>query len=171
MANELPAYTSWLRKQPCCVCGGPPPCEVNHHTHGDTVAPGERPRKDLPTAKRGKSQRAHDWFSMPMHTRCHANMHALRGFFSGFTGTELRAWQDKQVELHRARYEAELAANGEPLPTVDEAGKALGIDILAGGSTDPRELAEHIAGIHGLDDQVRHDVERALRHVQKAARA
>lgn len=113
MANEDPPYSNWLRRRPCQACGGPGPCEVHHSTVGDTVAPGERRPSKSVGAKRGKSQRSHDAFGISLHTRCHANFHEMRGFFSGFTQADLREWQEKRVEENRAAYEAELAAKGE----------------------------------------------------------
>lgn len=166
MAREDPDYCAWLlRTQPCVFCGGPRPDVVHHHTAGSTVAPGARPTGKQLGGKRGRGQRAHDHFGMPAHTRCHAKFHDE----AEETGDERRAFQDAQVARLRAEYDAELAARGEPAPTRDEAGKELGVDILAGGSTDPRELAEHLAGIHGFSNQARDDVFRALKHMKKAA--
>lgn len=166
MAREDPAYCAWLLRQPCVFCGGPRPTEIHHHTAGSTVAPGARPTGKQLGGKRGKSQRAHDHFGMPAHLRCHAKFHTE----CEESGDDRRAFQDAEVARLRREYEEEQALKGEPLPTRDEAGKELGVDILAGGSTDPRELAATLASVHQLSPQAEHDVERVIRHAQKGAR-
>lgn len=106
MAGELPEYLAWVRKQPCAQCGTRLQIEGHHATHGDTVAPGEqRPAKSV-GARRGKGQRAHDHFLIPLCLKCHAALHRLSGPFKWWTKRELRGWQDSQVATHRAHYEA-----------------------------------------------------------------
>lgn len=154
----------WVRRQPCAVCGCPGPNHAHHSTNGKAGAGNPKALG----GRRGRGQRADDTEAISLCLKHHKNLHELTGFFSGYTKNELRDWQDTQVRIHAERYEAELAEKGEPLPTVDEAGKELGVDILAGGSTDPREIALHIGKIHGLKGVVIEDFERALRHMKRA---
>lgn len=158
---------AWVRRQPCAVCACPGPNHAHHSTSGQSGVDGPK----AIGGRRGKGQKASDTETIALCIKDHANLHALRGFFSGFTKNELREWQDTQVRIHQERYEVELALKGEPLPTRDEAGKELGIDILANGSTDPRELADNLGELHGLPPLVTEDIFRALRHVAKGARA
>jgi hypothetical protein len=158
---------AWVRRQPCAVCATPGPNHAHHSTSGQSGADGPKALG----GRRGKGQKASDTETIALCIKHHANLHDLRGFFSGYTKNELRDWQDTQVRLHQARYEEHLALQGEPLPKVDEAGKELGVDILAGGSTDPKELAEMLGSVHGLAPAAVHDAERQLRHMKKAARA
>lgn len=169
MANEDPPYSNWLRRRPCQACGGPGPCEVHHSTVGDTVAPGERRPSKSVGAKRGKSQRSHDAFGISLHTRCHANFHEVRGFFSGFTQTDLREWQEKRVEENRAAYELELAAKGE---------EPAAVGILRApvpSSLDEFDIegaaADFLSNYEGqTGPQVHHDLVRLLARAVKAGR-
>lgn len=105
---------------------------------------------------------------MPAHTRCHAKFHTE----CEESGDERRAWQDETVARLRAEYEADQFADGGETPAItrDEAGRELGVDILAGGSTDPKELAATLASVHQLSPQAEHDALRQLQHMKKAAR-
>jgi hypothetical protein len=160
MARELPEYANWIRRQPCAACGGPGPCEVHHSTVGETHAPGDRPEKALP-GKRGKSQRAHDYYAIALHIRCHAQLHTLSGFFRGWTGEQLAAWQREQVQAHRERYEAETgrhAGAGLVAPPV--------APLVA---NDPRAVALEFCRERGLGEQVAFDLERLLRSYERTA--
>lgn len=88
MAGEDPAYTEWLRTQPCAACGKPGPC-VPHHRTGA-----------------GMGLRAHDHEAVPLHNEpCHlSHLHKWRGPFRSFTREQMRAWHDVQIREHRARY-------------------------------------------------------------------
>jgi hypothetical protein len=86
VADDLPEYRAWLLKQPCACAPCVAAVVVHHHTSAPTHAPGEAAPKDL-SAKRGKSQRASDYYGIPLCHRHH--------------GVELRAWQDQHVRrLH-----------------------------------------------------------------------
>lgn len=173
MADRDRPYLSWLHAQPCACqpCAAPPrDIEANHSTVAPTFfgAAGKRLG-----GKRGLGQKSHDAFAFSMCRKHHRQFHdeRERGFFAGWTNQEVARWQQEQSQAYRERYEAELSAKGEPPPTRDEAGKELGVDILLGGSTDPKELARHIGAIHGVPEAAVHDFERAMHHLKKAAGA
>jgi hypothetical protein len=174
VADRDRVYLAWLHKQPCACqpCAAPPrEIEANHSTVAPTFV---GPAGKRLGGKRGLGQKSHDSFAFSMCRKHHHQFHneRERGFFAGWSNQEVARWQHEQSALYRDRYEAEqFAEAGETPPTRDEAGKELGIDILAGGSTDPRELAEMLGSVHGLAPAVVHDAERQLRHMKKAARA
>lgn len=149
MADEDPHYTRWIRKQPCCYCLGPGPCHNHHHTAGSTVAPGEKPKPKQFGGKRGKGQRAHDHFSMPMHVHCHARFHA--GIVE--TGDDRRAWQDEQVRIHRERYEAETLSGVVAASEIKAPPAALGF------VDEARKLCAH----YELSRQIELDIVRLVR--------
>src|SRR5688500_2316426 len=97
MALEDPAYLSHIRRQPCCACGGGPPCEAHHNSGGETSV-GRR---------RGLGEKAHDHDSMPLHIKCHADFHRGTGWFAGWDHAQRRVWQDEQARLQWEAY-AEL---------------------------------------------------------------
>jgi hypothetical protein len=68
--------------------------EAHHHTHGPTED--GRPR--------GMSQKASDAFAFTLCRKHHSQFHAASGPFKRWDRAERRAWQDKQVAAHRARY-------------------------------------------------------------------
>jgi hypothetical protein len=119
MADDLPHYKAWLLKQPCAV-NAIEPCIaaviVHHHTEGETHAPGARPAKAL-GGKRGKSQRASDYFGIPLCHRHHGQFHDAKGFCKDWDKEDRRAWQTDQVTIHQLGYEAGLEMRR---PEVDE---------------------------------------------------
>jgi hypothetical protein len=105
MAGEDARYTKWVRAQPCAACGGPGPSEPHHALSGTTYSPDEaRPAKAIPNARKGKAQRAHDHFAIPLHTRCHAQFHRGTGMFSEMSPEQRDAWEQREVREHRNRY-------------------------------------------------------------------
>lgn len=106
MADEDRVYTDWLRKQACCNCGTDQDVQVHHHTNGSTAP--LFPIEDEPLgsleAPRGRGQRAHDHWGMPLCLRCHHDLHALAGSFRKMTGRQRREWQDGQVRILRMCY-------------------------------------------------------------------
>ncbi len=78
------AYREHLRRQRCCVwttdCSGP--VEAHHHTGKG----------------RGKGQKGSDRHMMPLCRKHHADFHAARGFFGGWTKWMRATWQDEHAE-------------------------------------------------------------------------
>jgi hypothetical protein len=114
MADDLPHYRAWLLKQPCAV-NAIEPCVlsvvVHHHTEGETHAPGARPEKAL-GGKRGKSQKASDYYGIPLCHRHHGQFHDAKGFCKDWDKENRSAWQTDQVLIHRLGYEAGLEMRG-----------------------------------------------------------
>jgi len=107
VAGELPEYTAWLRNRPCAACRTRLMVEVHHATNGDTVAPGDpRPPKSTGT-RRGKGQKAHDYYTIPLCFWCHANFHSMRGEFAGWDKAKRNLWQLHEVGRHRLAYEGD----------------------------------------------------------------
>jgi hypothetical protein len=104
MADDLPEYKSWLLKQPCACSPCVAAVVVHHHTGAPTYAPGARPEKAA-GGKRGKGQRASDYYGIPLCNRHHGQLHALSVYFKGWSGPKLKAWQDGQVERLRSLYD------------------------------------------------------------------
>lgn len=92
MANEDPAYTAWLRTQPC-QAPGPHDCrgvEIHHPPHRRATGLGAR--------------RAHDHHAVRLCVTSHVHgVHALRGPFKGWTRERVRAWADERAAENRAR--------------------------------------------------------------------
>jgi len=120
--------------------------------------------------KRGKSQRAHDAFGISLHTRCHANFHAVKGFFSGFTHADLREWQENRVAENRALYEAELAARGEQIPTPGERVRAPVPGLLDSFDVEGAASA-FLSEYEGkTGPQAHHDLCRVIRAAMRAVK-
>lgn len=102
MAGEDSDYLSYIRKQPCCACGGGSPCEAHHNSGGETST-GRR---------RGLGEKAHDHDSMPLHIKCHADFHRGTGWFAGWDHAKRRAWQDHESLAHWVRYVEETPGVG-----------------------------------------------------------
>ena len=96
MANDLPRYRAFLLRSPCCCDPCVAAVEVHHAQHGETHIPGAAPPKAL-GGKRGKSQRASDWWGLSLCPRHHRQLHDLSGYFVGWSGADLRVWQDKHI--------------------------------------------------------------------------
>jgi hypothetical protein len=139
VADDLPQYKAWLLRQPCACAPCIAAVVVHHHTNGQTHAPDAAPPKAL-GGKRGKSQRASDYYGLPICHAHHGQLHDLRGFFKGWSGDELRAWQDQQVRYHRERFEAELEGREAPAAPERRAGKPAmrGADWWAAGANAER---------------------------------
>lgn len=106
MADEEPRYTNWIRTQPCAACGTTIGIEPHHALFGTTYNPeGPRPPKAIPDARKGGSQRSHDYFSIPLCMKHHTpGLHKLAGPFAGWTGSQLESWERDRVREHRNRY-------------------------------------------------------------------
>jgi hypothetical protein len=117
LADDLAQYKAWLLRQPCACAPCIAAVVVHHHTEGEAYAPGAQPPKAI-GGKRGKSQRASDYYGIPLCHAHHGQVHELRGYFKGWAGEERRAWQDQQVRYHRERFEA--AIEGREAPAAPE---------------------------------------------------
>jgi len=112
LADDLLVYKQFLLRFECRV----QPCVafvvVHHHTKAPTYPPWARPPKAI-DGPRGKSQRASDWYGLPLCARHHDQLHdpAKKGHFFGWTGEQIIAWQDEQVEAMHALFEEEIARN------------------------------------------------------------
>lgn len=92
-------YLAFLRKQPCCVCHAPAPCDAAHvksasHDHGKPSSGTAKP---------------HDFWALPLCRSCHLRQH--------HAGNELHFWrlQDKNPFTYAINYYAEYGgAGGEP---------------------------------------------------------
>lgn len=106
MAGESPRYLSWLRTQPCARCGVGYGIEAHHPLWATTYSPEEtRPAKAIEGARKGKGQKCHDHFALPLCLKCHIpGIHRGGGHFHGTTVEEREAWEREQIPLHRQRY-------------------------------------------------------------------
>lgn len=104
MAGELPEYSSWIRKQACAGCLGPGPCDPHHAHCGTTYDPDERPPAKSAGPKRGRGQRSHDKWLIPMHVRCHRQFTDSSGPYRDWNNERRDAWERDQVRIHRERY-------------------------------------------------------------------
>jgi hypothetical protein len=104
VADEDHEYLAWLRKQACCLCECPFGVHAHHHTHGAVTQYEAFP--GALTRARGKSQRAHDSWAMPLCVKCHLQLHSLSGRFRGWVKEQLRTWQTERVSEYRAIYAA-----------------------------------------------------------------
>lgn len=104
MAEEDAEHLNRIRSQPCVVCAAIPPSHPHHHTRGlDEPCPCGASHKPKGQAqRRGKGSRAHDHDAIPLCWRHHRQLHELVGFFAGWDGQRLRAWQDQYVRELRA---------------------------------------------------------------------
>ena len=87
-----PAYSEFIRSQPCCACCRPPRSEQHHCTGA------------------GMALRSDDRDSMPLCTQCHRDFHAAAGQFRGWVKRRRRWWQgsmaNKFQRLYRDKQEA-----------------------------------------------------------------
>lgn len=160
MASD-PKYVAWVRKQACCVTGQPGPSHAHHSTMAPSYAPDEVPSKAIRGARRGRGEKAADYYAIPMSLKTHRQFHDLTGPFEGWDKEQLRAWQDGQVAIHRARYESETAGDA---PTVAAARvvKQVGFDIAA-------ETEEFCRIYQPQGGQMRLELKRLLRRVAEEA--
>lgn len=111
-------YLAWIHKHPCCECGSVRLVEAHHHTHGtlEPVFPSPTQEGVLVTAgrARGKAQKAHDHWAIPLCLRCHRQFHDCSGPFRKMDKEELRAWQSRKVLEFRALYLSTVKDSGEP---------------------------------------------------------
>lgn len=97
MAGELPDYTAFIHKRPCCAPGcGRGPVDAHHATSGLLNQPGEPHR-----GKRGKGQKVHDYYLIPLCHECHMQFHDAAGQFRKWSKQHRSAWQLEQVTYHR----------------------------------------------------------------------
>lgn len=74
-------HLAFVRLQPCCACGAPPPNHAHHEIFGG----------------RGKSQKAPDRRSLAFCAKDHADFHAGLGRFRGWTREQKRDFQDIEI--------------------------------------------------------------------------
>lgn len=115
MADDLPHFRAFVLARPCqaqpCVMAP----QFHHAQHGETYAPWAKPPKALP-GKRGKSQRASDWYGMGMCFACHGELHDAKGKFRNFTNAMAREWMDERIaENHKAYAMAHPDMIGAPV--------------------------------------------------------
>jgi len=98
--------------------------QAHHALYGTTYSPDEaRPSKSIPNARKGASQKSHDWFSLPLCLKDHTpGLHKMAGFFEGWTGERLETWERDQVEEMHNLYDAAFP-NGDPARAVHATGK------------------------------------------------
>ncbi len=106
MAGEDKRYTDWLRKQPCARCETEFRIEVHHPLWGTTYSPElPRPPKAIEGARKGKGQKSHDHYGLPLCIKCHIpGIHRGGGSFEGMTPDEREAWEREQIPIYRNRY-------------------------------------------------------------------
>lgn len=106
MAGEDKRYTDWLRTQPCARCQTEFRIEVHHPLWGTTYSPElPRPAKAIEGARKGKGQKSHDHYGIPLCIKDHVpGIHRGGGSFSGMTPDDREAWEREQIALHRQRY-------------------------------------------------------------------
>jgi hypothetical protein len=106
LAGEDTRYVAWIRTQPCAACGTTLQIEPHHALSGTTYSPeGPRPAKAIPGARKGKSQRSHDHFCIPLCIKDHEpGFHQGHGYFEGWSPRERDDWEMAQVGIHRNRY-------------------------------------------------------------------
>ena len=85
-----PEYRDWLRRQRCCACDAPPPCDPSHH------------------GEHGVGTKPPDWKAIPLCVECHRNRWHRSGAIPGVptAQSERRAWCMRQARAHRKRYHA-----------------------------------------------------------------
>lgn len=103
MADDLPHFKAFVLGRPCqaqpCVMAP----QFHHAQHGETFAPWARPPKALP-GKRGKGQRASDWYGIGLCFACHGDLHDLKGQFRQFTNADSRIWMDERIAENQRAY-------------------------------------------------------------------
>lgn len=105
MAGELPDYTAFLHERPCCApgCGTRQDIQAHHTTNGLMMLPGTPPPRGGP--RRGKGQRCHDYYQIPLCLECHGQFHDSKGQFRTWSKQRKNAWQLEMVTYHRCLYE------------------------------------------------------------------
>lgn len=98
-----PAYAAWIRQKPCHMCESPLYVELHHATIGST-RPWELSSTGELVEARGKSQKAHDSWGIPLCLRCHRNFHGACGQFKDWDRQQRRKWQEDAVALYRGSY-------------------------------------------------------------------
>ncbi|HEX9640592.1 MAG TPA: hypothetical protein VGB13_04690 [Candidatus Krumholzibacteria bacterium] len=126
MSERDPKYRKFVVKQKCLCqpCASKP--EFHHMTGAPNYAPGEQKPKQR-VGLRGQSQKAADYYGLPLCPHHHGQRHRLKGFFEGWGRLGLRAWEARHVEHLRAQYEKRTAAKrvttryvGAPKPSLDQ---------------------------------------------------
>lgn len=105
MAGEDRGYVEWIRSLPCAACGTTYGVQAHHHTNGSTAP--LFPHEGEPWSSgspRGRGQRAHDHWALPLCATHHANLHGFHGFFKHLNKETRRQWQDERVRALRIRY-------------------------------------------------------------------
>lgn len=147
MAGELPHYKNWIRLQNCAACLGPGPCEPHHAQSGTTYDPDEPPPAKSAGPKRGRGQRTHDKWLIPLHFSCHGEFTDHRGHFRGWTQEERKRWEHEEVRRYRDMYRWEFP-NGDPTVKPKRARStlcatdALSVAWRAGANAERRRIAE-----------------------------
>jgi hypothetical protein len=103
VADDLPHFRAFVLGRPCQAqpCIMPP--QFHHAQHGETFVPWARPPKAL-GGKRGKSQRASDWYGLGLCFACHGDFHDLKGKFRDFTNETGRVWMDERIAENQRAY-------------------------------------------------------------------
>jgi hypothetical protein len=91
-----PDYRDWLRQHKCVAPG-----------HGGHRAGGvHHPRHQLGGGAIGGMLKSDDARGLPLCWSAHLCLGSLSGPFRGWTGVQLRAWEDETAASLRAEYEA-----------------------------------------------------------------
>lgn len=176
MAGEDPRYEAWIRGQPCAKCGTRHGIEGHHPLWGTTYSPDEpRPPKAIPNARKGKGQRCHSYFTLPLCIKCHIpGIHRGGGHFAGTTPEEREQWEREQVVIHRNRYAMQC-----PTPVLAAAAPAARTRNAPGPSADAasRERARiarviraraaerhHLPDQHALLSELADDIDAGLNY-------
>ena len=104
MSERDPKYRKFVTSQPCVCqpCASKP--EFHHMTGAPNYAPGERKPKQR-VGIRGQSQKAADYYGLPLCPHHHGQRHRLKGYFDRWMRFDLRNWEMAEVESLRAKYE------------------------------------------------------------------
>lgn len=119
MAKEWPEYLDFVRRHPCAVCGSRLQIEAHHATNGLMVPPGEPLPPKSAGPKRGRGQKCHDYFTLPLCMKHHGQLHNERrsGHFKDWSKQRLNAWQMEQVTAMRCLWEEQQTPHEDPQET------------------------------------------------------
>ena len=101
-------YIAWLHTQPCAACGTRQNIQAAHVGRGGTGMKHGSDAECIPLC----GLRFYDWgLPRASYIGCHAAHDQRTGRFSPdeFTTSNLRAWNELAVAVHRGRYEASQA--------------------------------------------------------------
>ncbi len=104
MAGEDAEYTAWIRGRPCCApgCGTRQGVQAHHATNGLLLPPGVPMPPKMVSKRKGRGQKPHDYYTMPLCLKHHIpGVHERGGPFKKMPKQRLDAWQMEQVTYHR----------------------------------------------------------------------